>query len=370
MNLVDQTSSAGASLVSISRRRFLRLAGASGLAISASQIVGCARHRPRARLAEVDRGARPGPDLLYDNRVLILGDSITQNGLWVSFLEHFARTAQPSKSVDIISIGLASETVSGVSEPGHAGGAFPRPCVHERLGRALNAAKPSTVIACYGMNDGGYLPYSKQTLEKFQRGMFQLVSTCRNAGARVLLITPPAFDYSRAPKNSSPPPDPSYNDTLRRFSALLVKELPSATLGVLDLHMAMSSRLEVERAKNPAFRFADDGVHPTELGHLYMAGFIWAHLSSKSQAHNHAPPISAALPIDELVTPSSAELRAITDSPVFQMVHRRRQLRSEAWLNYIGYTRERTVPPGTDNIIEQEAVASEMERTILTLLRQ
>ena len=39
------------------------------------------------------------------------------------------------KRYDILDLGLSSETVSGLSEPGHAGGAFPRPCLKERLER-------------------------------------------------------------------------------------------------------------------------------------------------------------------------------------------------------------------------------------------
>jgi len=33
---------------------------------------------------------------------------------------------------EILNLGLPSETVSGLSEPNHAGGAFPRPDLHER----------------------------------------------------------------------------------------------------------------------------------------------------------------------------------------------------------------------------------------------
>ena len=45
-----------------------------------------------------------------------------------------------------------------MSEEGHAGGKFPRPDLHERLDRALPKTKPDLVFACYGMNDGIYLP--------------------------------------------------------------------------------------------------------------------------------------------------------------------------------------------------------------------
>ena len=92
---------------------------------------------------------------LQGKRVMVLGDSITQNGLYVSFIEYFLTKTYAPKEVDIISIGLSSETTSGLTERVHPG---PRPCVFSRLKKALEGIKPQVVVACYGMNDGIYLP--------------------------------------------------------------------------------------------------------------------------------------------------------------------------------------------------------------------
>ena len=70
-------------------------------------------------------------------RVVFLGDSITYAGAYVEVLEAAFRVEDPARAVEFINIGLPSETVSGLSEPGHAGGAFPRPTVHERLEPAV-----------------------------------------------------------------------------------------------------------------------------------------------------------------------------------------------------------------------------------------
>lgn len=60
-------------------------------------------------------------------RIVFLGDSITYSGEYVSYLELYLLKEFPERDYDIIDVGLPSETVSGLSEPGHAGGAFPRP---------------------------------------------------------------------------------------------------------------------------------------------------------------------------------------------------------------------------------------------------
>ncbi|MEC7906821.1 MAG: hypothetical protein VYC82_06315, partial [Verrucomicrobiota bacterium] len=49
---------------------------------------------------------------LQDKRVLILGDSITQNGTYVSFVSYFLQKRNPNFNYDIVSIGLGSETVA------------------------------------------------------------------------------------------------------------------------------------------------------------------------------------------------------------------------------------------------------------------
>ena len=81
---------------------------------------------------------------LPDNakRILFLGNSITYSGQYVSYIEAYLTLRYPEKQLEFINVGLPSETVSGLSEPDHAGGAFPRPDLHERLARVLANIKP------------------------------------------------------------------------------------------------------------------------------------------------------------------------------------------------------------------------------------
>lgn len=58
-------------------------------------------------------------------RILFLGDSITYAGQYVQDFEAFLATEFPRRDFTVINCGLGSETVSGLSENGHAGGAFP-----------------------------------------------------------------------------------------------------------------------------------------------------------------------------------------------------------------------------------------------------
>src|SRR3954466_4938596 len=133
------------------------------------------------------------PLLAGVRRVVFLGDSITYAGGYITYLEAFLRLDDPKLRCEFLDLGLPSETVSGLSEPGHAGGQFPRPDLHERLGRVLEIAKPDLIFACYGMNDGIYYPFGEERFAKFRDGIVRLREKAAAAGAKVVHITPPTF---------------------------------------------------------------------------------------------------------------------------------------------------------------------------------
>jgi len=296
---------------------------------------------PMANAAEAANGK---VDLLAGKRVMVLGDSITQDGSYVSFLEYFLQKAHPAKRFDIVSVGLASETTSGLSEPGHAGGAFPRPCVHERLKRAIATVKPQVVIACYGMNDGIYLPLNEDRMNAFQAGVAKLAADCQAAGGQMILVTPPAFDITQVHGWKA---DPDYDRTLGKFAEWEVTHPPQGVIAVADLHTAMGAALIERQKTNPNFHFSPDGVHPGPLGHLLMAQAILKGLEIPMPAGT----------AEELLAAASAD-------PMFALVCQHRETRSAGWLNYIGYTRDRKVDPGTGNVNAVETNARQIQQKI------
>src|SRR4029078_11450793 len=124
------------------------------------------------------------------DRVLFLGDSITNAGGYVQYVEAYLLTRFPEQHFQLINLGLSSEGVTGLSEPDHP---FPRPNVHERLQRALDKVHPTVVVACYGMNAGIYSPFDAERFGRYQAAIGELREKVRRAGARLTLITPPPF---------------------------------------------------------------------------------------------------------------------------------------------------------------------------------
>ena len=195
-------------------------------------------------------------DLLAGKRVAFLGDSNTQAGGYVSFATYYLERLHPKKDFDILSLGLASETLSGLTEENHAGGKFPRPCLFERLGRVLEKTKPDIVFACYGMNDGIYLPLDRDRFAAFQKGVTKLMEQCKDAGVKqIFLIAPPIYDLT--PKAG----EFNYDAVLAEY-AKWEAALKVPGVRIIDLHTAM------RKARNDRTEpFSKDWVHPGDDGH-------------------------------------------------------------------------------------------------------
>lgn len=289
----------------------------------------------QVRLIPVDSavGAPAGArEFLDAGRVLFVGDSITYGGQWVEMVETYFRLAYPGTSVDFINLGLPSETVSGLSEPGHAGGAFPRPVLRERLDRALAAVKPGLVVACYGMNDGIYYPLDAGRLKRFCEGAEELQAKATAAGARVLWLTPPVFDAQPiaarvlpAGRAEYPEPFAGYDGVLTRYSAWLMEQRVRGW-EALDVHSAMAAEIAVQRRRDGAFTFAADGVHPNAAGHWVMAREVLRHVGAPAAVLASASPQGFAA-----LHPRAVE--------VLGAVERWQRLMKDAWLTRVGHLR-------------------------------
>lgn len=76
-------------------------------------------------------------------RVLFLGDSITYSGQYIEYVETALRARNPSLHCEFLNLGLPSETVSGLTEPGHAGGQFHAPTSTNGSNGSWNSRSPS-----------------------------------------------------------------------------------------------------------------------------------------------------------------------------------------------------------------------------------
>jgi lysophospholipase L1-like esterase len=274
-------------------------------------------------------------------RILFLGDSITYAGHYVARVDAFLRAARPDVQWEILNLGLPSETCTGLSEPDHP---FPRPDVHERLERALQKYKPDLVVACYGMNDGIYYPFSEERFAAYQKGIGRLIDTVRSTDARLVLMTPPPFDpLPLKLKGNLRPRDAEkfawfaiyedYDDVMRQYAAWLRTQADRVDM-VVDLHTPVSEFVLAKRKTEREFSMSPDGVHLNRQGHDLLAETIlrtWGY------------------PTDQSLPPRLLEL-----------AEQREVLLRDAWLSHVGHKRPGTKagPP----LDEATTKAAELEK--------
>lgn len=299
---------------------------------------------PQIRAAESANGTQESPFAPDIQTVLFLGDSNTYNGHYIAVIEAQLRLNQNGSAPTFINLGLQSETASGLSEPKHP---FPRPCVHERLDRALSKIKPDLVIACYGMNDAIYAPLDASRQQAYEDAMTKLIGKILASGAKCIVLTPPAFDPlpmkqkgKLQPAGKSPETYmwssiyESYDQVMKTYSDWL-KQQASPNLSVIDLHTPLNAFMQQQRATTPTFTLSGDGVHVNEQGHRILAYAV----------------------LDAWGIPRTQQPR----TEMLQQIVKRQHLLRDAWLAEVGHLRPNVKPGLPIKEAQRQAAAIEAE---------
>ncbi len=294
-------------------------------------------------------------------RIVFLGDSITYSGQYIEYVDACLRVQNPQLHRPMLDLGLPSETLSGLSEPGHADGKFPRPDLHERLDRILEKTRPDLIVACYGMNDGIYYPLSDERLAKYQEGIRFLRERASAAHAKVLHVTPPVFDSVPIPGKTLPAglaeyrqPYEGYDEVLDHYSTWLLSQKAEGW-DVVDVHGPMKDFIIAQRRQDPSFRLAGDGVHIDATGHWIIARAILLHWGALSKEAAEATSGQQAL----ATYPHGLE--------VLKLVEQRQRSLKDAWLTAVGHKRP-GMNPGLP-LDEAERRAAQLDGEIDALLK-
>ena len=192
------------------------------------------------------------------DRVVLLGDSITEQRQYTTFIETYTLTRFPAWNLSFRNIGWGGDTAQGGLG---------------RAGRDMMPLKPTFVTIDFGMNDHGYRAFQQDIYTNYIDKQTKLTELLKQNGARVALLTPQPIEDKR------PDPDQDVrNQALRKMSDGLRDVATSQ--GVLfadqfDPYMAVM--LKARKADPNAVIGAGDAVHPGPVGHTIMA---WAVLKS------------------------------------------------------------------------------------------
>jgi lysophospholipase L1-like esterase len=214
------------------------------------------------------------------DRVVFLGDSITEQRLYTTYIEAYALTRHPEWKLWFRNVGWGGDT-SWLRQRSHPDEAklfaadetaqqkMVEDSVQHGLERDVLPLKPTLVTVKFGMNDHSYKPFREDIFRAYVRSQTEIAKVLKANRARVAFLTPQPIEDKR------PDPDQDVrNQSLRKFSDGLkqVAEKEGATfVDQFDPYMAMLLR---ERPGNPnGFVGGGDAVHPGPIGHTVMA---WA----------------------------------------------------------------------------------------------
>ena len=214
------------------------------------------------------------------DRVVFLGDSITEQRLYTTYIEAYALTRHPDWQLSFRNVGWGGDT-SWLRQRAHPNEnqlfaadentqkTMVEDAVGHGLGRDVLPLKPTFVTVKFGMNDHAYQPFREDIFRAYVRSQRQIAKVLESNGARVAFLTSQPIEDKR------PDPDKdARNLSLRKFSDGL-KEVAATTgsafVDQFDPYMAILVR---ERAANPSgYVGGGDAVHPGPIGHTVMA---WA----------------------------------------------------------------------------------------------
>lgn len=214
-----------------------------------------------------------------EGTVVFLGDSITNSGEYITYLNGYIRLTGLKSSLRLINLGVSSENVSGLSEPAHP---FPRPCLPDRLDRALAFAKADWAVLSYGINDAIYYPFQEDRLASYLKGMSKVVDRLKERGIKICLLTPTPFDPASFAGElwsadheefSYMNPYEKYDEVMKIYGGRLKERFTGKVERIIDIYHPLHNEWEQQRGADPDYR-SGDGIHPGKGGHYVIAQTI------------------------------------------------------------------------------------------------
>lgn len=202
-------------------------------------------------------GQEATPPLLQPRtRVAIAGDSLTQQALYSRMIEVYLHACVPQLEAAVLQLGWSGERLSGFNR---------------RLSNDLLFWSPTLVLTAYGINDGGFQPFSEQTGARYREELLTTISKLREARVDLLLGTPGVVDsyhYQRDPEAAA-----TYNQTLHRLAEITREVAAEEAVPVAPLHEQLRQTMsEAKAVIGDSYPVAGtDGIHPLPNGHLIIA---------------------------------------------------------------------------------------------------
>ena len=204
------------------------------------------------------------------DRIVFLGDSITEQYQYSTDIELYLTTRFPDWDLTFLNAGIGGDTATGGAH---------------RFANHVLAEKPTAVTIDFGMNDGGYGAFDQGRFDNYVKNTEVMLKAAKDAGVRVALISPNAVEVRTAPNLKT------YLETQKQFYAPLKDLAEKYQVPFVDQYAVTRAVMEKIAADNaPVKAFPGGGVHTGPGGGLLMAHTILVGLK--------APAVVSDLEID------------------------------------------------------------------------
>ncbi len=190
------------------------------------------------------------------DRIVFLGDSITEQYQYSTDMELYLTTRFPSADMVFLNAGIGGDTATGGAH---------------RFAAHVLAEKPTVVTIDFGMNDGGYGGFDSQRAAQYIKNTEVMLQAAKKAGVRVALISPNAVEVRARPMQTN---YPIYLETQKQFYAPLQALAQTYNVPFVDQYAVTRKVLEKMAADNATLHPFPDAVHTNGAGGLLMAHTI------------------------------------------------------------------------------------------------
>ena len=201
------------------------------------------------------------------DRVVYIGDSITDGGHYHSYLWLFYATRFPYMDIRMYNAGIGGETAE---------------MIYDRLDGDVFSKKPTYLTLSFGMNDTGYLEYKNEDrseVERFGNAKYdwtiswfeKIVERLKKLeGVRIAMIGGSPYDDTTT-MESAFGHLPGKNEVMQRISAAQQKCAEKNGWGFVDFNEPMVQiGMEQQKAKADFSLTQGDRVHPDNAGQMVM----------------------------------------------------------------------------------------------------
>lgn len=241
------------------------------------------------------------------DKVMFVGNSITNEGLYLSYIWLYYMTHFPDKRIEIFNKGVGGDDVGQMND---------------RLDVEVFPGKPSVVVLTFGMNDSGYFEYLNKNkdsvgnakVERSYNNYVKAEEKLKNHPEikKIILTSSPYDATTTSTKNNLFPGKSRAMEEIAEFQQAAAKK---NNWGFIDILHPMNAINRSRQAQDSAFSLSpNDRIHPGAGGHLVMAYYL---LKVQGLANKNIASVGIDALNNKLLKAENSKITGLTAKPSY-----------------------------------------------------